>query len=119
MPLMGGLMETNRTNETLPERRSEPRETDTEYFSVQFTPEGLDSSYQFKLWNLSQSGMCIIVKKESRLLEHLSVGDSFEMTFYRSESDGKSDTVKTTIKHITPNAEGRFSGHCFVGLAVE
>lgn len=112
-------METKQPNEPLSERRSEPRETDTEYYSVQFTPEGLDSSYQFKLWNISQSGMCIIVRKDSRLLEHLSVGDTFEMAFHRSESDGKSDKVKTTIKHITSNAEGRFSGHCLVGLAVK
>ena len=119
MPPPGDLMEKNQSNDAQPERRSEPRATDTEYYSVQFTPEGLGVSYQFKLWNISQSGMCILVRDNSQLLEYLSVGDIFQMTFHRTGSDGKSDKVKTTIKHITPNAEGRFSGHCLVGLAVK
>ena len=45
------------------ERRSETRAAAERYYSVQFTTEGLASVYQFKLWNISSKGMCILVKE--------------------------------------------------------
>ncbi len=100
------------------DRRSEPRATDRKYYSVQFTREGLDSFYQFKLWNISPKGMCILVKKNSEVLKHLTVGDTIDMTYYIVDTLGESEKLKTQIKHITENEDGRFQGHCLVGLAI-
>jgi hypothetical protein len=111
-------MGTNDTHDDIPERRSETRSTDSRYYSVQFTTEGLDSFYQFKLWNISPKGMCILVKEHSEVLNHLKVGDTLEMTYFLTDSQGAFDKLKTQIKHITKNEDGRFRGHYLIGLAI-
>jgi hypothetical protein len=101
-----------------PERRSEIRNEAEQYYSVQFTTKSLSSFYQFKIWNISTSGMCILVKEDSEVLNHISVGDQLEMTYFKADSLGGSDTLKTRIKHITKNEAGRFQGHFLVGLSI-
>jgi hypothetical protein len=111
-------MSTNDLHENSQDRRSEKRAEAERYYSVQFTTEGLDSFYQFKLWNISTKGMCILVKEDSEVLKHLSVGDTIEMTYYLTDSQGAQETLKTQIKHITLNEDGRFQGHFMVGLSI-
>ncbi|MDA8140670.1 MAG: hypothetical protein M0036_18650 [Desulfobacteraceae bacterium] len=111
-------MDTDHSNDPIPERRSEARAVDSRFYSVQFTTEGLDSFYQFKLWNISPKGLCILVKEGSEVLNHLSVNDTIEMTYYLADSAGAFEKLKTQIKHITRNADGRFKGHVLVGLAI-
>jgi len=111
---MGDAMGTDET----PEKRSEVRETAQRYYSVQFTKPGLDAVYQFKLWNISQKGLCILVKEDSAVLKHLAVGDTIDMIFYLTEAKGELERFKTQIKHITKNEDGRFQGHYFIGLAI-
>ena len=101
-----------------PERRSEVRAEDERYYSVQFTTQGLASFYQFKLWNISKKGMCILVKEGSQVLKHLKVGDTLEMTYYLTDSQGAHENLTTQIKHITQNDKGRFQGHYMVGLSI-
>ena len=112
-------MSTDHPEENRPERRAEIRAMDGRYYSVQFTTEGLDSFYQFKLWNISPKGMCILVKEDSEVLNHLKVGDTIEMTYYLTDSPGTFEKIKTQIKHITKNEDGRFEGHYLVGLVTQ
>ncbi len=111
-------MVTNDSRANSPERRSETRAAANRYYSVQFTTEGLPSYYQFKLWNISPKGMCILVKEESQVLKYLNVGDTLEMTYYLTDSQGAHENLKTQIKHITQNENGRFQGHFMVGLSI-
>jgi len=111
-------MEKDNLHDNIPERRSEKRATDSRYYSVQFTTQGLDSFYQFKLWNISPKGMCILVKEHSEVLNHLKVGDTLDMTYYLTDSKGAFENLKTQIKHITKNEDGRFRGHYLIGLAI-
>ena len=110
-------MDTHDSHAGRPERRAETRAIDGRYYSVQFTTEGLDSFYQFKLWNISPKGMCILVKEASEVLNHLKVGDTIEMTYYLADSPGAFENIKTEIRHITKNEDGRFRGHFLVGIA--
>ncbi len=111
-------MGTNHSHKDAAERRSETRATAERYYSVQFTTKGLASFYQFKLWNISPKGMCILVKEDSEILNHLNVGDTIAMTYYLTDSQGVQENLKTQIKHITKNEDGRFKGHCLVGLSI-
>ena len=111
-------MATNDLNGDSLERRSETRAAAERYYSVQFTTEGLASFYQFKLWNISAKGMCILVKEGSEVLKHLSVGDTLDMTYYLVDNQGANEQLKTQIKHITQNDDGRFQGHFMVGLSI-
>jgi hypothetical protein len=101
-----------------PERRSEIRSKDERYYSVQFTTRDLASFYQFKLWNISSKGLCILVKEDSKVLKHLKVNDTIEMAYYLTDSQGVHEMLKTQIKHITKNDSGRFQGHFMVGLSI-
>ena len=106
-------METKQT-----ERRSEERNITDLYYSVEFSIKGLNYIYQFKLRDISQKGMCIIVKENSPVLQHIKVDDLLDMKYYSVETADKTDTIITKIKHITKHAHGRFQGHSLVGLEI-
>ena len=100
------------------ERRSESRTELDQYFSVEFSAPGATYAYQFRTWNLSSKGICIAVKNDSDLLKHLSVGDVLNMKYYPTDSSGQTVYLKTQIKHITKDEQGRFKGHTLVGLLI-
>lgn len=100
------------------ERRSEIRSEAERFYSVQFTTKGLGSFYQFKLWNLSANGMCILVGEESKVLNHLQQDDIIKMTYYPADAQKGYEALKTKIRHITKNENGRFQGHFLVGLSI-
>lgn len=101
------------------ERRSEQRSIADRYYSVQFTLAGLKPQYQFKTWNISKKGLCILVKEGSAVLNHLNAGDVLDMTYYANEPRGTLENLQTRIQHITMNDSGRFKGHYLVGLSIE
>ena len=100
------------------EKRAEERKPVESYYSVEFVPRGLASAYQFKIWNISSKGLCILVKESSRVLKHIKVGDINQMTYYRTDSVLQTETLKTQNKHISRDEAGRFPGHFLVGLAI-
>ena len=99
------------------ERRSESRKVPEEYYSVEFSIKGLDYIYQFKLRDISQKGMCIVVKENSAILNFIKVNDIINMKYNTSELPTHTETLKTEIKHITKHDEGRFAGHYLLGLS--
>jgi hypothetical protein len=101
------------------ERRSEQRSPADRYYSVQFTLAGIQPQYQFKTWNISKKGLCILVKEGSAVLNHLNTGDVLDMTYYVNDPQGTLENLKTRIQHITMNDSGRFKGHYLVGLSIE
>ena len=60
-------------NGTESERRVESRSLPTQYHSVQFTKQGLNITYQFKIRNISTKGMCILVREDSHVMNHLNL----------------------------------------------
>ncbi|MEE8541555.1 MAG: PilZ domain-containing protein [Desulfobacterales bacterium] len=100
-------------------RRSEPRSVVDQYYSVEFSIGSTGPiAYQFKIRNISKSGMGILVKEDSDLLEHLSAGDLLNMKYYPVDLSEQPKHLKTEIKHITKDDQGRFKGHYLVGLSV-
>ena len=99
------------------ERRSEPRSIIDQYYSVEFSLSGCSFVYQFKIWNISSKGICVLVKEDSDLLNHVKVGDILNLKYYTTDSSKPIEFLKTEIKHITKDEQGRFKGVCLVGLA--
>ncbi len=99
-------------------RRSEPRETLEAYYSVEMAIEGPYSTYQFKLRNVSQSGLCILVREDSAVLEKISVGSVYEVKFYQDGDPRPARLAFAEVRHLTPQSEGRYQGHYLIGLAV-
>jgi hypothetical protein len=105
------------------ERRSDSRTYVNEYYSVELSLGGSPFTFQFKIWNLSSKGMCILVRKDSGLFEHLRVGDRLKMKYYKTDASQSereyilkqaTEYLETEIKHITEHDEK----HCFVGLGI-
>ncbi len=105
------------TNDFL-EKRSEPRTVVDQYYSVDFSIGDESYVYQFKIWDLSSKGMCLLVKEDSAVLGHLKVGDIVNMRYYPPDSSKPGEYLKTKIRHMTKNEEGRFKGNCMVGISI-
>jgi len=99
-------------------RRSEPRSLTDQYHCVEFQIYSIGSFYQFKIWDISNKGLCILVKENSAVLNHIKVDDVIEMKYYPTESSGVIEDIKTKIRHITKSEQGRFKGHYLVGLSI-
>lgn len=63
-------------------------------------------------------GICVAVKEDSALLKHLKVGNMSNMKYYPTDSSCSAEYLKTEIKHITKDKQGRFRGHVLVGLLI-
>lgn len=100
------------------ERRAEPRTFLEQFQSVQFSVQGMPYRYQFKIRDVSSQGMCIMVRQDSNILPHLTVGDILEMEYRKIPSAAPGQTLQTHISHVTRQDLGRFKGHSLVGLKV-
>jgi hypothetical protein len=100
------------------EKRSEIRTTVDEYHSVEFLLSGAEYIYQFRIWNLSPQGMCVVVRQDSGLLKHLNVGDVIKLRYHPGDLKNPIVRLRTEIRHITQQEEGRFKGHSLVGLLI-
>jgi hypothetical protein len=93
-----------------------PKKRVDQYYSVEFAVEGLESAYQFKIWNKTSTHMSILVKENSEVLPQLKVGDTLNMRYYSDNLIHPSECLETAIRRITRNDQGRLKGHYLVGL---
>ena len=102
-----------------PDRRSEPREIVDRYPTVQFMLGHAGPAYMFKLRDLSNQGLCILVRRDSAVLKALKVGDVMDMQFLPPEARVPAEQLRTEIRHISdPEEETLFKGHSRVGLLI-
>jgi hypothetical protein len=59
-----------------------------------------------------------LVKEDSDILSHLSVGDQLDMIFYAHNQKQPASSHKTQIRHITKGGNGQYGGHFMVGLVI-
>lgn len=112
---MKGNNDTNKNDD----RRSEPRSIYERYSSLEFSLNKINYLYQFKIWDVSPSGMSILVKKDSEILKHIDIGDVLDMKYYPKESTEEPINLKTEIRHITRDVPERISGHVLIGVSTK
>jgi len=100
------------------EKRSEPRSIIDQYYSVEFSIRNCPFTYQFKIWNISSKGICVLVKEDSELLNYLKVGDILNLKYYTTDTSRPIEFLKTEIRHITKDESGHFKGLFLVGLSI-
>ena len=103
--------------EQIVEKRSETREKLDQYYSVEISVRGIAYNYQFRIWNRSPKGLCVVVREDSALLKHLKVGDVLDMKYYSMDASLPTEFLKTEVRHIT-NDYGPFKGHYLVGISI-
>ncbi len=99
------------------ERRPEPGSIIDRYYSVEFSIKNTAFLYQFKIWNISPEGVCVLVREDSDLLKHIKVGDIFDLKYCKIASSQYAE-LKTEIRHIDKNGTGRFQGLYQIGLSI-
>ena len=111
---MGDLNTVHKTDKEIPGPESKkPR-----YHSVEFSVDGIVYPYQFKLRNMSQEMMHVIIMENSDILSGIEVGKILKMKYYFDDFSRSSAHFQTEIKNINRIAEGRFKGHYMVGLSI-
>ncbi len=100
------------------ENRGEVRTLVDKFYSLEFSIKALAHVFQFRIWNISEKGMCIIVREDSTVLEHIKVGDTFKMKYYPADLLGPAEYLETEVRHITKDNHGRFKGHNLLGLLI-
>ena len=98
------------------EIRSGSRNILDDYYSVQFTLSRMNPAYLFKLRNISDNGLCILVKQDSTVFRQLNEGDILDMEYNPTESSGPTKLFKTQI--TSKNCYDRFKGHSLVELTI-
>jgi len=88
-----------------------------QYYSVQFSIIGLINIYQFKLRNIFSKGICVAVKEDSDVLNHIKTGDMLNMKYCTTNS-GPTENIKTKIKSINKIDQKRFNGHSLLWLSI-
>ena len=99
------------------ERRFEPGNIIDQYYSVEFSVKDTAFLYQFKIWNISPEGVCVLVREDSDLLNHIKVGDIFDLKYCKTASSQYAE-LKTEIRHIDKYGTGRLQGLYQVGLSI-
>lgn len=100
------------------EKRAELRTKPVKYHSIEFEIPESDCIYQFKIWDMTSKGSCLLVRNDSEVLKKIEVGDVFNMKLYPDDLSQPPEILKTIIIHITPENQGRFKGHHLVGLSI-
>jgi hypothetical protein len=100
------------------EKRTEPRKSVSQYHSVEIKLSGSLPIYQFKLRDISPHGVCILIREDSSVLNHLQVGQILNMKYRSEDPTQPTEFLKTEIKHITKAQQGRLKGHYLVGVFI-
>jgi len=98
--------------------RSEIREIANANASVEFNLVDLPLAYHYKLRDFSSKGMGILIKKGSEILNHLHVGDIFDMRYHPEHATVYPVSLRTKIIHISEPKIGKYQGHFIVGLSI-
>ena len=100
------------------DKRSEPRKILDQYFSIEFSISKMLPVHQFKIRDLSPSGIGILVNESSAVLDHLEAGSVLEMKYNPKDLSDLPEYLKTEICHITKVEEGKYKGHYLVGMLI-
>ena len=98
------------------ERRSEARKETNSIYGAEIRMPGVPI-YRFKFKDISHNGVCVLIKDDSSMLNHLKAGQTVNLT-YNSPIILGTPTLKSEIKHITKAKQGRFKGHYLVGFLI-
>jgi len=73
--IMAVMEKQQDTQNDFREKRASPRTFVERYYSVQFAINKEIPAYQFKLRDISDGGLCIAIRQDSAILDHIKVGE--------------------------------------------
>ncbi len=100
------------------DKRSEPRIELKDYHCVEIHTLKTTFVYQFKIWNISSRGMCLLVRNDSNFLNKVDVGEILDAKYYPADLSWPPHVHRTKIMHISKADHKQFKDHFFVGLMI-
>jgi len=88
------------------------------YRSVEIEVSDSEPVYVFRIRNIPFSGMGILVKEDSAILNHLKAGDQLNFKYNPIEASDLPEYRKTGINFITKYDQSRLNGHYLVNFSV-
>nr|WP_320016743.1 hypothetical protein [uncultured Desulfobacter sp.] len=98
--------------------RTQVRTAAAEGASVEFTFPGSVIVYQFPLRDWSYTGLGILARQDSKILDRIREGQVFSVTLRRGEINLPMEVYRVEICHISEPEQGRHPGHKVVGLSI-
>jgi len=109
----------NDTKENKPmDLRGEARTKSLKNSSVEFKPGENELTHHFKLKDFSADGFGILVRKDSKVLQHIKPGNVLTMMFHSDRAAKGPVTHRTEIRHISEPEPGTYQDHLVVGLLI-
>jgi hypothetical protein len=99
------------------ERRSEIRENLEKMQSLELKLPNLPI-YVFKVKDTSPNGICLLIKEDSDIWNHIRVGQILNLKCYSEDKSEPSEIFISEIKHITKADKHPYQSHNLVGLVV-
>lgn len=100
------------------ELRSEIRQAAVRGAVVEFRPSKNAMIYQLILRNWSESGLGILVKKDSKICKFLEVGHIFSMAVHLGECRSQAENVSAEVRYISEPMGGQHPDHYIIGLHI-
>ena len=98
--------------------RTQMRTAAADGASVEFTFPDSVLVYQFPLRDWSYTGLGILTKQDSKVLDYIREGQIFSITLRRGENNLALEAYRVEIRHISDPEQGRHPGHKVVGLSI-
>ncbi|NDY71888.1 hypothetical protein DO021_07460 [Desulfobacter hydrogenophilus] len=98
--------------------RTQMRTAAADGASVEFTFPDSVLVYQFPLRDWSYTGLGILTKQDSKVLDYIREGQIFSITLRRGGNNLSLETYRVEIRHISDPEQGRHPGHKVVGLHI-
>jgi len=98
--------------------RTQVRKAAAEGASVEFTFPDSMIVYQFPLRDWSHTGLGILARQDSKILDYIQEGQVFPVTLRREGTGISLEVYRVEIRHISDPEQGRHPGHKVVGLSI-
>jgi hypothetical protein len=98
--------------------RTQVRTAAAEGASVEFEFPGSVIVYQFPLRDWSHTGLGILARQDSKILDYIQEGQVFPVTLRREGTGISLEVYRVEIRHISDPEQGRHPGHKVVGLSI-
>ena len=99
------------------ELRDQVREAASEWASIEFKPSERALDFCCRIRDFSSSGLGMLVSKESEVIKHIKVGDTFPVRYHEGRATPEPMNLKVRISHITRADDGR-EDYMIVGLSI-
>lgn len=98
--------------------RTQVRTAAADGASVEFTFPDSVTIYQFPLRDWSCTGLGILARQDSKILDHIQEGQTFSVTLRRVGIGLSLEAYRVEIRHISDPEQGRHPGHKIIGLSI-